>query len=399
MENFPHYFTLPKSRAIHQIYILILIALAISSCQKDIVDSPIPPSILEIEAPQNLSSIPTGSTIILKAKTNSPDNLRYEWKVNNVWLSNNMPQISLTTSKKGEYNIKLYVSNSAGTDSISLKYYSIETPKEGCSKWISQITEFRPAPGQYTNKSPGNPASSQTIVGKKGMVSLGGYGGYIVFNFDHTVINGNGDDFVVHGNAFKGNSEAGIVAVAFDANGNGRPDPEEWYDLAGSAHSAPGTNRNYTITYFKPSQTETSEDIQWSDNTGAEGLLKATNFHKQCYYPLFLEEGVPDKLEYSGTLLPPTAVQNPSTGNWVVGDLEWGYADNYSEKYPLVVNDDPDTRNSNKFDISNAVDKNGKSISLPAIDFVKVYTAVNQQAGWLGETSAEVCGAISLRAQ
>jgi hypothetical protein len=38
------------------------------------------------------------------------------------------------------------------------------------------------------------------------MVSLGGYGGYVVFGFDHTIPNLEGRDFKVLGNAFFGNS-------------------------------------------------------------------------------------------------------------------------------------------------------------------------------------------------
>ena len=33
---------------------------------------------------------------------------------------------------------------------------------------------------------------------------------------------------------------------------------------------------------------------------------------------------------------------------------------------------------------------------LPGVNFVKVYTALNQVCGWIGETSTEVCGAEDL---
>ncbi|MNY83669.1 hypothetical protein D3C86_2265980 [compost metagenome] len=42
------------------------------------------------------------------------------------------------------------------------------------------------------------------------------------------------------------------------------------------------------------------------------------------------------------------------------------------------------------------MDQNGKKVQLPAIDFVKVYNGLNQQAGWLGETSTEIMGASDL---
>jgi len=406
MDNFPQSNSILnrlKSRAITTLLILLTLSLFTTSCEKDQVPAPLAPSITKIEAPENLSTIAIGSALTLTVKTNAQEETtniektQYQWIVNGIYRANNMPTITIDITKGGEYNITLKVINISGSDSLNLKYFAIAGPGESSSKWISKIIEFRPAPGQYTNKAPGNLASAQTIVGKKGMVSLGGYGGYITFKFDHTVMNGQGDDFVIHGNAFKGNSEPGIVMVAYDTNGNGTPDPQEWFDLAGSAHSYPNTKLNYILTYYKPSQTEQSEDIKWTDNTGATGFLNANAFHKQCYYPLFYPEGVPEKIEFAGTLLPPTAVQNSNTGYWSVGDLEWGYVDNYSANYPSTVADDNDTKNSSKFDISNAIDKTGKPVELKAIDFIKVYTGVNQQAGWLGETSTEVCGAISLR--
>jgi hypothetical protein len=58
--------------------------------------------------------------------------------------------------------------------------------------------------------------------------SLGGWGGYIVFGFDHSVENGSGGDLYIRGNAFEGNSEAGVVWVMQDENGNGLPD-DTWY--------------------------------------------------------------------------------------------------------------------------------------------------------------------------
>lgn len=389
-------------------YIYKLVAFALfftlaTSCEKEDIPAPPAPSIINIEAPDNLSTISVGSTITLKVSTNIEGNTdyvnqtKYQWKVNGIYSPTNLSNLTVDITKGGEYNISLIINNISGNDSVNLKYYAIAQPAEGSSKWISQIIEFCPAPGQYTNKNLGNLESAQSIVGKKGMVSLGGYGGYISFKFDHTVINGEGDDFVIHGNAFKGSSEPGIVMVAYDSNGNGTPDPEEWYDLKGSEHSNPETNLNYVLTYYKPSQTEQSEDIKWTDNTGATGFLTVNAYHKQCYYPLFLAQGVPDKLEFAGTLLPPTAIQDPNTGWWKVNELEWGYVDNYSEKYAEAAGDDNDTKRSNKFDISNAIDKTGEPVELKAIDFIKVYTGVNQQAGWLGETSTEVCGAISLR--
>ena len=42
------------------------------------------------------------------------------------------------------------------------------------------------------------------------------------------------------------------------------------------------------------------------------------------------------------------------------------------------------------FDIGWAVDSKGQAVKLPGVDFIKIYTGVNQYCGWLGETSTEV---------
>jgi hypothetical protein len=88
-------------------------------------------------------------------------------------------------------------------------------------------------------------------------------------------------------------------------------------------------------------------------------------------------------MTYRGTLLPNNAIE--SNGIWQLKEFEWGYADNY-----------PNTHDESAIDIAWAVDQNGNKVFLPGIDFIKVYTGLNQEAGWLGETSTEVSGAIDL---
>jgi hypothetical protein len=63
----------------------------------------------------------------------------------------------------------------------------------------------------------------------------------------------------------------------------------------------------------------------------------------------------------------------------------YGYADNA-----------PNTDDDSGIDINWSIDQNGNKVGLPGIDFVKVYNGLNQQAGWLGETSTEIMGATDL---
>ena len=66
-------------------------------------------------------------------------------------------------------------------------------------------------------------------------------------------------------------------------------------------------------------------------------------------------------------------------GTWVGYCYPWGYADNHPYNSEFC-----------QFKIDWAVDKNGNPVVLDGIDFVRIYTAVNQNSGWMGEISTEL---------
>lgn len=249
------------------------------------------------------------------------------------------------------------------------------------SKWISAVVEYRPAPGQFINTTTGNPDAAASIVAGTGAVSLGGWGGYIIIEFDHDVENRTGVDFVIHGNSFNTSSEPGIVCVS--------PDGKEWYELKGSEPST----ENYTITYFKP-ETATSP-IRWVDNHDGSGEITSNSFHRQSYYPTFLA-GDPSSITFSGRLL--SSNLRLEQNIYIRDPYPHGYADNFSDDYLGEVGGDPDTRGSNKFDIDNAIDATGRTVTLTRIKQIKIYSALNDIAPAIGESSPEICGAISLSA-
>lgn len=257
------------------------------------------------------------------------------------------------------------------------------------SKWISEIVEYRPAPGQFINTTLGTPeAASGIIGGRQGLVSLGSFGGQVTFRFDHDLRNIPGTDFVIFGNAFDSSSEPGIVSVS--------PDGTTWYPLKGSENDKPQTIHNYQITYTRPAQTDRAEAVAWADNQGQTGTIGTVSAHPQCYYPLFPTNNS-GTLTFSGTLLAPNSVFE--NNQFKQKPYEWGYADNWSVDYNEIASGDPDTRGSNKFDLDNAVDANGNPVTLTSVRLIKVSTALNQMVGGgVGETSTEVGGALSLSA-
>lgn len=283
------------------------------------------------------------------------------------------------------------------------------------SPYTARVQEYRPAPGQFVNTMPiYEQGDTEETMRQKAeddlvndvMITLGSYGGYVTFAFDHTVVNVPGaKDFYIKGNAFYsdvpaykdqkgGSSEPGIVMVAFDRNCNGKPDDDEWYELAGSEYSKPTTLKDYEITYSRPDnhQPIMSDNgiltdtvyIPWRDNLGGRGYVAKNMYHAQSYYPMWISD---DELTFRGTLLPANGVDESHMGTYyVLYSYPWGYVDNHPNDYTDLCS----------FDISWAVDRQGRPVHLPGADFIRVYTGVRQYCGWLGETSTEVARAQDL---
>ena len=98
------------------------------------------------------------------------------------------------------------------------------------SKYIQAVDEYVPAPGQFVNTMPeatidDTPATmaqkcTAAIANGNGeLITLGAWGGYVTFHFDHPVVNVEGvRDFAIWGNAFQNNAEPAIVLVSVDGN-------------------------------------------------------------------------------------------------------------------------------------------------------------------------------------
>lgn len=269
------------------------------------------------------------------------------------------------------------------------------------SAYANKVLAYRPAPGQFMNTSTTayEKGFSAEDVRRKAeeklkdpylcLLSLGGFGGSIVVGFDHTVPNISGAyDFKIYGNAsydsfgtltgaLGGSSEPGIVLVSKDVNGNGLAD-DEWYELKGSEYDSKHTIKDYAITYHRPASPLSS--VKWTDNQGNTGYVYRNETHtKNDYYPAWIEE---DEMTFYGSRLKDNAVNEPRPGmpeHWVGYCYAYGYADNH-----------PNDEKGALFKIDWAVDKEGRAVKLDGIDFVKIYTAVNQYCGWMGEISTEV---------
>jgi len=286
---------------------------------------------------------------------------------------------------------------------------------------VSKIMGFLPAPGQFTNSGnsfndascligKGSSSGTSSVPQADGLVSLGGFGGYVIVGFDQPVTNDPqhpyGVDFSIGGNAFIADykgvwTEPGAVMVSRDDNGNGLAD-DEWYELAGSDYWFSTTHRNIKMTYVDPAY-NTRYTVPWTTDNGLAGALLTNQFHNQPYfpdpaiYPDAAEQMENGTLTFGGTLIRSSLDKRIPSYIEFYRCPAFGYCDNKTNNSDLTVAmnpyyDDERGKSTNGFDISWAVDKNGNYVDLDHIDFVKIYTAGAVNAGWLGEWSTEVTG-------
>lgn len=293
---------------------------------------------------------------------------------------------------------------------------TVNVASGGNSQYIAHVYDFLPAPGQFVNVFPAyQPGFTQADInaqleaslcgGLNGTVSLGSYGGYIIFGFDHPVINKHGYDVKIYGNAMQSNAvpdmqggscEPGIIMVGVDVDKNGVPsDGDMWYEIKGADYDR--CQHGFEVTYFKPDENKEKvpheswgfiNDITYvpwvtNDPENASGYVWRNTFRPQPYWPQWIEDTV---LTFRGSRLPNTSIDmsGGNGNNWFQPFFGEGYVDN------LPNNQEPG------FMIDWAIDEDGRPVQLDHIDFIKVYSAQLDYCGWLGEVSTEVCGAEDL---
>ena len=362
-----------------------------------------------------------GRKLLIKPSASSnADEVYYTWQIDDNEAEAGDNSFVFMAQSAGEYTLKATALLIEDDNQITLTHSFLITvydegtlyrPGSATSKadW-NKVYEYTPAPGQFINElKTGGFNGTQTTpeaavayaearmgeIDRDGnpypnWVSLGGFGGYIIVGFDHSIDNSGDYDIGILGNSFSGSSEPGIVWVMQDENGNGIPD-DTWYELAGSETGKVETIQDYAVTYYRP--TGPMMPVQWTDNMGNSGEIDyLKQFHQQeYYYPLWITE---DSYTLTGTCLKARNYDASGNGSyWVNGEYDWGYADNFSSIDRLTNNENSSAdANANHFKISNAIDFNGDSVHLEFIDFVKVQVGVNSKSGWLGEISTEIFG-------
>ena len=245
---------------------------------------------------------------------------------------------------------------------------------------INRVFEYMPAPGQFVNQLPqyeqGDDAAAMAAkcldaLQYGGMVTLGGFGGYITAGFNAPVRNLDGNDFRVDGNSYTANAEPGVVWVSADVNQNGLPD-DVWYEICGSERKEGRATIGYAITYTKPVTPD--GDSPWSASDSRTGSIIHNIYHSQPYYPQWYGN---DEITFTATLLPDNVTYE--NGIYKMSSFGYGYADNL-----------PNSPENSAFDIDWAVNADGTPAGLESIDFIKIQTGVIGCNSITGELSTEI---------
>lgn len=165
-------------------------------------------------------------------------------------------------------------------------------------------------------------------------------------------------------------------------------------------------------TYPKPYDTATPAAAAWwpeweNDSNGkTENYKNVWNIDNKVKGVSWLRSGSAEVITYKGVtiveddmvVLNEGATAAPSQAE-MTDVYQWGYADvrPNGSQYGTVVDNPyaaaPSTQTGGDgFDLSWAVDANGKPVAISSARYVRVYSAVLFSAGVFGETSAEVCG-------
>lgn len=328
-----------------------------------------------------------------------------------------------------------------GTGNIGSATFNCAQPNGGTTAAGAALYAYLPAPAQFVNEGVttggwGDAYDSNGTVKATSStgVSLGFFGGYAVYEFENPIADDPthpyGADFIVYGNAFWNNSEAGCIQVSKDG--------ATWYDIAGSMYYTKST-KGATITYTNPSTSEdagitaagtnlgTLAPVNYTLN-GTAGTVTTNTFHNHSWFPLnanyftasgsraamakldefsfvsrtLASNGVTNTLTFTGTLL----TDYPGTGK--TDQIGFGYCDVHPNKtlggtiaynpyQTFTSSSDYDTKvagtsGGDPIDIAWAVNPDGTPANLDSIRYVRIYTGMAQMNGIFGEISTEVCG-------
>lgn len=326
---------------------------------------------------------------------------------------------TITTSEENTLSIVVVAKGVTYTISCGTKSHTL------AGSAPTSVVSYLPL-GQFANNSGWGYLGTKFVGPNKTApettgVSLGAFGGFIEFYFENGIedkaTNPYGVDFVIYGNAFNGNPEAGAVQVSVDGT--------TWYELAGSNYYKSnftannpengfskfytGTLRNTSVIYTKGSSRVTAKlgSLNAADCCPAAWFPLTTNFTAFANDPTggaTCDSRV--SVNLSGNTLTFTGVTAIADSD-TTADYAFGYADvtpngspsEYGEAVNPYTPYTSDKTGGDGFDLAWAVDiATGEPVNLSGqkVKYVRVYSAV-LDFGRFGETSPEITGIFTAR--
>lgn len=297
------------------------------------------------------------------------------------------PIVTITGTGNYAYsttNIILQVTDEEGN--IGKAQYAFTVSQRGAKDvYPDRVVQYLCLGSQYTNAGNYGTMPERTLKNGGGTLSLGNFGGFIVYQYDTPIENNPnnpyGIDLVIYGNSFgNGAHEPGYVQVSVDG--------ETWYTLAGSDHYEDYNDWDFSMIY-----TNHNGKSAWTNSDGESGEIY--NYPAASAYPYFTwTEALEQSMTVSGPRLNSSYTDAYGSAAAVLPDF--GYVDvntngtidgtsnnPYNHPGTLVAGGD-------QFDISWAVDENGLPVQLDHVSYVRVATASSIYAGAIGEKSTEV---------
>ncbi len=329
------------------------------------------------------------------------------------------------TYKKGN-KISL---NATGTNSVidELKLYRDVT--ENGKTWREQqafiisfyvtspdfptdVVSYLPAPGQFVNELAYCDAMATKAVQGGNIVTLGSYGGSIIYYFKDGIKNDPknpyGIDFIVYGNAFTNTDGTTALGAAEPASVMVSSDGEHWAELAGSLFYDANTKHGVSVKYENPDvEFKKAADVLWTKNGTERGVLKTNSYHTQPYYP---NPSIYGKYNKDTKFANKTYTkENMTVEGWSYFANKpaprYGYGDTHANRYandrisneavnPYANRHDM-VYNGDGMDLAWAVGADGTPTNPAYVDkvyWVKIYNPNMYDGGSIGECSPEIAG-------
>ena len=330
---------------------------------------------IEVEAPIDISFseaiyvIPKCSVLEIAPKITGPqrNDYQYEWTLGEAVIGKEK-NIDFIEVKPGNYELQLKVSAGKQTETTTC---NVKVEEAKYNAQAISILDYTPAANSYWHLTSEGKKFNDYIFPrdkfikvisedlKKGIVkkiNVGNWGSSVTVGFDHTIVNVAGKDDIV---LFNGNHipEALGFYVAYDKNGNGKPDDSEWYLIKPKLNVE---DYERTFTFIGKPEFET----------------KGNNRYCRFTYEVKDNKNVTEEKTISRVIYDhPTPLSFP--GYFVENEkieIKEGWKSSYTLKGKMTTITKPNFLGNSMIyiNIADAVNEKGEPVVLPGIDFLKI---------------------------